>query len=89
MKPREKPMDPNPDERPKKYPDENKWIWDMIENLRSKLNEAISPLEEYLGVFEDFRDILLLNPDEYVHQLEMDDENPLEIDRIQELILET
>jgi len=34
-KPRSKPIDPNPLDRPRKYPDENKWIWDMIENLKS------------------------------------------------------
>lgn len=33
MKPREKPIDPDPNERPRKYPDENKWIWDMIESI--------------------------------------------------------
>lgn len=86
MKPREKPMDPDPNERPKKYPDDNKWIWTMVENLREKLNIAIKPLEEYLGVFDEFKEVLLLNPDEYVTQLEMDEENPLEIEKIQELI---
>jgi len=29
-KPLEKPTDPDPNERPRKYPDENKWIWDML-----------------------------------------------------------
>lgn len=32
MKPREKPIEPDPKERPKKYADENKWLWDMFEN---------------------------------------------------------
>jgi dynein heavy chain len=31
MKPREKPVDPDPKVVPRKLPDENKWIWDIIE----------------------------------------------------------
>ena len=31
MKPREKPVDPDPKMVPRKLPDENKWIWDIIE----------------------------------------------------------
>lgn len=44
MKPRDKPIDPDPNERPRKYPDENKWIWDMIENIKVKLNEGVKYL---------------------------------------------
>lgn len=29
-KPLDKPNEPDPIERPRKYADENKWIWDMI-----------------------------------------------------------
>lgn len=29
MKPREEPIKPNPETRPRKYPDENTWIWEM------------------------------------------------------------
>ena len=32
MKAREKSIDPDSGERPRKYPDENKWIWDLIES---------------------------------------------------------
>ena len=34
LKPKERPLTPNPHERPRKYPDENKWLWDVIEDLR-------------------------------------------------------
>lgn len=88
MKPREEPKDPDPNERPRKYPDENKWIWDMIENLKAKLSVGVDPLQEYLGIFEEFKEVLLMKPDEYVRSLEADEDNPLEIDRIQELITE-
>lgn len=36
VKPREKPIDPDPNERPRKYPDENKWIWDLVESNHLK-----------------------------------------------------
>jgi dynein heavy chain len=36
---------PDPNERPKKYPDENKWIWDLVENLREQLTAALKPLD--------------------------------------------
>lgn len=35
MKPRERPSTPDPTARPMKFPDENKWIWDLLENLRA------------------------------------------------------
>jgi len=34
MKPREKPIIPDPTALPRKYPDENLWIWNMYENLK-------------------------------------------------------
>ncbi len=34
IKPRERPHTPNPKERPRKLPDENKWVWELIENLQ-------------------------------------------------------
>lgn len=48
MKPKERPYTPNENERPRKYPDENKWLWDMIEDLRDKLNQGIEPLKRYM-----------------------------------------
>ena len=45
IKPKERPHIPNPNERPRKYPDENSWLWDVIEELRDSLNKGIEPLE--------------------------------------------
>lgn len=45
MKPREKPLDPDPSNRPRKYPDENKWLWDMYENLENNMRIAVKPLD--------------------------------------------
>lgn len=33
MKPRDRPITPDVNARPRKFPDENKWIWDLLENL--------------------------------------------------------
>jgi len=45
MKPERKPIDPDPNALPRKYPDENKWLWDMYELLENNLKEAVKPLE--------------------------------------------
>jgi dynein heavy chain len=58
MKPKERPHSPNQSERPLKFPDENKWLWDLIESLRERLKEGIAPLQEYMDVFDKFKKIL-------------------------------
>lgn len=65
MKPREEPKIPNPEERPKKYPDENKWLWDMYQNLKVNFERAIEPLDEYIKVYDPFLKILTTNVDNY------------------------
>jgi dynein heavy chain, axonemal len=58
MKPRERPTTPDPNMRPKKLPDENKWIWEMIENIRNHFTDGIKPLYKYLEAFREFKEIL-------------------------------
>ena len=70
MKPERKPIDPDPNALPRKYPDENKWLWDMYELLENNLKEAVKPLEQYLKAFEEFLPILKLNADEYTRGIE-------------------
>ena len=74
MKPREKPLEPTSF---RQVPDENKWIHDLNEKLKSALTQAIIPLNEYILKFEKFKDVLLLKPDDYCQLLEMA-ENPKE-----------
>ena len=81
MKPREKPRIPDPNERPRKYPDENKWIWDIIEDLEEKLNKGLEPLQVYLQKFDAFKPVLALNPDSSSREIE-DAETPWEIEEI-------
>lgn len=35
---------PDPNERPMKFPDENKWLWDLIEDIREKITESLNPI---------------------------------------------
>jgi dynein heavy chain len=51
MKPKERPITPNPLERPRKYPDENKWLWELIEDLRADLIRSTEPLNRYMESF--------------------------------------
>jgi dynein heavy chain len=73
LKPKERPMTPNPAERPRKYPDENKWLWDVIEDLRDRLLEGIEPLERYMAAFNKFKAVLHMNPDDEARRIEMDE----------------
>jgi dynein heavy chain len=86
VKPRERPYTPNPNDRPRKYPDENKWLWEMIEMLRSSLNSAIEPLDRYMKAFQMFKGVLQMNPDEEARIIEMD-ETPWEVEQLKDEIL--
>jgi len=44
MMPHRQPVDPDPNERPRKFPDENKWVWVLYNDLKSEIEEAIKPL---------------------------------------------
>jgi dynein heavy chain, axonemal len=79
VKPREKPNIPDPNERPMKFPDENKWVWDLIEDVREKITASLTPLHEYIKTFDKFKDVLKMNPDDFVRNIEME-ENPWEIE---------
>jgi dynein heavy chain len=52
MMPPVEPIDPDPNERPLKYPDENKWIWVLFENLKKDLFDSIKPLNDFLTIFD-------------------------------------
>ena len=78
-KPLDKPSDPDPNERPRKYPDENKWIWDMLQDVQQKITLAMKPLDEYMVVFNQFKDILTMNPDEYIRSID-NSEIPWDVD---------
>ena len=53
----------------------------MLEFIKEKFIDGITPLNEYLEAFGEFKEILQLNPDEVVRNLEML-ETPWEIEQI-------
>ena len=54
----EPPPEPDPRERPKKLPDENKWIYELYWRVKALMQKAIAPLGNYLDSFEPFKEIL-------------------------------
>jgi dynein heavy chain len=51
----------------------------LIEHIKSELIRGISPLDDYLKIFEKFKPILQMNPDDEIRRIEMDD-TPWEIE---------
>ena len=47
MMPLQEPIEPDPNERPRKYPDENKWVWDAYYRLKKTIEDALEPLSNY------------------------------------------
>lgn len=91
MKPRERPKTPTTPKREQKQGrgkiyDENKWVWDLYEQLKSKIEQAIEPLDRYLNKFKRFLKVLELKPEEYSRNIEMEDP-PREVDSIKEEII--
>jgi dynein heavy chain len=44
MMPHREPVDPDPAERPRKFPEENKWVWTLYYDLKKEIEDAIKPL---------------------------------------------
>lgn len=79
IKPLVRPLTPNPQDRPRKYPDENKWLWDLIEQLKESLVQGITPLDKYMESFSKFKVVLRMNPDDEARLIETD-EQPWEVE---------
>jgi len=74
MKPKEKPNDIETlGEGKGKFPDENKWVWDLYEDLEKILTKAIQPLYEFLKAFDPFLEVLHMKPDDLVRAIEIED----------------
>jgi hypothetical protein len=48
-------------------------VWDLYLELEEKISNAIVPLSEYLEKFREFKPILEIKPDDYVRQIEMEE----------------
>jgi len=73
VKPREQPTVHPHHDRYRKVTDENKWVWDLYHKLKDMMEKAIAPLEEYLKVYEPYKQILHINADQYVRDIEAED----------------
>ena len=68
--PKSPPIIPDPNEIPKRYPDENKWVWDLKEELKGIMEKAVEPLRHYTEQFDKYKELININPDEYINKLE-------------------
>ena len=54
--------------------DMNKWLRDLHDQLKEKLEEAVTPLETYLEQFNDLIPILQMKPEEIIKTMDEEDE---------------
>lgn len=69
LRPRQKPSPVDPNKK-SVLPDENTWLWDAYDDLRTALTAAIQPLYEYVQTFSQFEEQHKLQPDKYVADLD-------------------
>ena len=82
IKPTQEPIDPDPSILPRKMPDENKWIWFLIQEVENIMKGAINPLYEYKKSWNEYSELLKMDPDEFTRKIQMDD-NTWEVDQLQ------
>jgi len=71
----------------RKFQTDNHWVYYIYEEIKGMMENAITPLAEYLKQFDKFKEILSLNPNEYVEKLEKE-EPPKDIQDLKNEILE-
>ncbi|EGR28020.1 hypothetical protein IMG5_184900 [Ichthyophthirius multifiliis] len=69
QKPKEKPFKYGQESKYKNFNQEGTWIWNLLDNLKEKLEEGIQPLKLYLSKFEEFNEIMKLNTEEYINKI--------------------
>ena len=84
--PLQEPIEPDPNERPRKYPDENKWVWDAYYRLKKTIEDALEPLSNYHQAFNVFLPVLKSKPDDYARELELEDP-PRDFESIKEEVI--
>lgn len=60
----------DPNVMPRRYPDENKWVWDLHQEFRAIMEKAVEPLSEFTSQFDKFKDLLKNDADDYIRELE-------------------
>lgn len=79
------PIFPDP-KNPKSLPDENTWIYEAYVKLRSKINESLEPLTQYLQTFDKFKAEYKLDVEKYIKTMD-DDENPPEAEALRKDVM--
>jgi dynein heavy chain len=67
--PKKAPEVPDPTNVPRRYADENKWVWDLREELRCHLEKAVKPLSEFRRSFDKYKGVLGIRPEEFVREI--------------------
>lgn len=62
VKPDYRPHDPNPDDQ-RELPDENTWVFDEYDKLRTVITNIIEPLDQYILTYNRFEDEYKFDPD--------------------------
>lgn len=67
--PKKEPEVPDPRNVPKRYADENKWVWDLRQELSADLERAVRPLDEFRKTFDKYKGVLGIRPEEFVRKI--------------------
>lgn len=68
--PMERQKDPDPNAMPKRYPDENIWLWDLYVEIGKKLEKPLESLEEYRRQFSKHERILGLKAEDIIKEID-------------------
>lgn len=85
IKPDYRPTDPNPDDK-KELPDENTWVFDEYDKLRTVVTNIIDPLDQYIATYSRFEEEYKFDPDVEMAQYE-DPENWPDVDTLKASII--
>lgn len=66
--------------------DENKWITDIFQHLSKEIKQSLQPLFEYIKYYDQYKQILAINPEELIKTEYQNEENPKDVDSIKEEI---
>jgi dynein heavy chain len=80
-----RPTDPDPNNK-RELPDENTWVFDEYDKLRSVITRIIEPLDHYIATYDRFQKEYDFDPDKEMQQYE-DPENWPDVDTLRSSIL--
>ncbi|OMJ85153.1 hypothetical protein SteCoe_13621 [Stentor coeruleus] len=85
--PVEQPIAPKEDEKKGgKLPDENTWVWDLRERIVAMMKGAIQPLYEYIKVYDQYEDLMMLNAESFLKQFNEDEGEEVTVDQLKDEI---